>query len=126
MGRRKGELCAGPDFRMVTAGQPAERKKAMKYSEAIKIALKDPVVRPVIDSFRRGILKYADPGKAHTWSCGSVQFAIGDECFYYGGEAIWDEVTGLVCDIKFRGGKHTVRRSRQLLDRGETIVIGEA
>ena len=86
----------------------------MKYSEAIKIAEKNPEFARTLANFKKSIYNGG--------SAGSVQFAIGDEAFFYAGESIYNEATG-EREYEFRGGKHTPRRAAYLINRGETFII---
>lgn len=53
---------------------------------------------------------------------GSLQFAIGDEAFYFVGEPVYDESNNIQ-GYYFRGGKHTERRSTYLISRGLIYTI---
>ena len=86
----------------------------MKYSEAIKVAKNNADFARTIANFEKSVRDH------HI--AGSVQFAIGDEAFFYSGEAVYDETTGEY-EFVFRGGKHTPRRAAYLIDRGQTFVI---
>ena len=86
----------------------------MKYSEAIKIAKSNAEFARKFDNFKK--LVYNDE------IAGSIQFAIGNEAFYYAGEAVYNEATGEY-EYEFRGGKHTPRRAAYLIGKGQTFVI---
>lgn len=86
----------------------------MKYSEAIKIALRNPEFARKFDNFKK--LVYNDE------TAGSIQFAIGDEAFYYAGEAVYNEATGEY-EYEFCGGKHTQRRAAYLIKHDLTFII---
>ena len=86
----------------------------MKYSEAIKVAMNNAEFARKFDNFKK--LVYNNE------TAGSIQFAIGDEAFYYAGEAVYNEATGEY-EYEFRGGKHTPRRAAYLINRGQTFVI---
>lgn len=83
----------------------------MKYSEAIKVALRNPEFKAMYTAFRAG-----------GFVNGSLQFSVDGEAFFYGYEKVYDETTGET-GIKFRGGKHNDYRAATLLARGETFII---
>ena len=86
----------------------------MKYSEAIKVAMKNVEFANRLDAFKR------DVSENHI--AGSLQFSIGNEAFYFGGEAVYD-LESNVYHVHFKGGKHTEKRAAYLIGKGQTFVI---
>lgn len=86
----------------------------MKYSEAIKKAMKNAEFANMIQRFKAQV--------AEDHIAGSVQFHIGDEAFYFGGEAVYNEATG-EHETYFKGGKHSPNRAAYLIRTGYSMEI---
>ena len=89
----------------------------MKYSEAIKIATKNPEFARIRDLFEAAV--------KNQHVNGSIQFSLGSEAFYYAGEAAYNEETGEY-EYLFNGGKHTARRAAYMIGAGATLKIEQA
>lgn len=86
----------------------------MKYRDALKIAMTN-------ESFVKKLENLKDRVN-NNHAVTSLQFSVDGECFYYSGEALYDEELNDYVPL-FEGGKHTKARSKYLLERGETMVI---
>ena len=86
----------------------------MKYSEAIKIASQTSEFTRVYNMFKAAV------EKQHI--SGSIQFSIGDEAFYFAGEAIYNESTNEY-EYSYKGGKHTARRATYLINHDMTLRL---
>ena len=86
----------------------------MKSTTALKQALNDPEFQKAYDAFKRCVENYKISG--------SLQFYIGDEAFYYGGEAQYSDIDQ-TWGFYYACGKHTPGRAQTLISRGDSYEI---